>query len=100
MENQNFENPEAKDVEAEVNRIKELSRKLISSEEGPDLYSKLAVFVDKLLEKGYNVDEYAFYHAASGNTPPKPWSEFPEDRIDFPGDDSIENFLKKLERGE
>lgn len=47
-------------------------------------------------EKSKDFYEYALYHLLEREKPDKPWSEFPPDKIDFPGN-PIEKFIEELE---
>ena len=42
------------------------------------------------------LNEYALYHLLEREKPAKPWSKFPPDKIDFPGN-LIEKFIEELE---
>ena len=91
-----------------IEQIRNKSGKLIHREDFDELIAiqgKIGKFIDRLREKYKDsYVEYALYHAAIGSSPMNPetgktmpWSDFPENRIDFPGEDSIEKFLERLE---
>ena len=90
-------NPEQKDgPDLRVERMLELRKKIYKD---LDAYEKLADFIRGLEQKekyGEEIRRYASFHIAAGSTPMKEWRDFPPDRIDFPGEDSIQKEMERL----
>jgi hypothetical protein len=66
----------------------------VSNEEGDKeekLFNKIFDFASALRKKYPDAQKYELYHALIGSGVPEKL-----DKIDFPGDDSIENFINDL----
>ncbi len=79
--------PDREAVRAEIRKI--LSEAY--SGDRMETYDKVADFGQKLREKYKNYDQYELYHILSGSTLIKA-----PDNFDFPGEDSVELFIRSL----
>ena len=98
MEKRNYEKPELKKIDARIFRIQELKEKLLCSDFGPEIYDELAIYSEKMKDKGFDTNEYIGFHVAIGSGTGKAFSEYPPDKIDFPGEDSVILELERLEK--
>jgi len=79
-----------------IERIREKWQRFLGSEKEFEINDKIGEFTSELRTRlGDSIEDYAAFHIVGGSGP-KPWSEFPENRIDFPGDDSIEQLLDRF----
>lgn len=87
-----------------LDKIREIKERVLTLygredlDEVMDIQGEITDFL-KNLEVKYSNDhrEYILYHVVGGSGPGIPWFEFSNEKIDFPGDDSIEKFIKSLE---
>ncbi|MFH1183042.1 MAG: hypothetical protein V1690_02145 [Candidatus Moraniibacteriota bacterium] len=88
-------------IEEKVQSLSRLRNKIYKTEDFDalrEVHDKIAIFAKRLQAKhGKDIcTDYAFYHILVGSTPRIPWKNFPVEKIDFQGKDSVENFLKEL----
>lgn len=73
--------------------IRELKDMVLEASADADVigkYNKIVDFADHLLQKYPDARSHQLFHVLIGSTTPNPLAQF-----DFPGDDSIEKFIKE-----
>lgn len=101
-----FEKPDRQEIypdpevatEEKIQKMKNQFRQVYKSKDLLEKHAQIVDFIGGVKQKfPKDYQKYAAFHIAAGSTPGSlSWSEFPSNKIDFPGKYSVENFFDQL----